>query len=499
MLILNIMKTLHRNYFLLMSISLATCCICLGHFGSLAQQPIAAPFGLFSGQTASFEMHPVDLDIPGIHCIKIFDLDQDGDYDIVGGSEHTPYSSSVGLVWWQNEGGYPVEWTKFTIDGSFLHVMSVDVDFIDNDEFPDILASSWENGKIAWWRNSGNPENNWTSFDIATGWLNPHDAVCFDFDSDLDNDVIGVSTGNNRISIFYNQGGSIPVWQENEVASDFFGAKAIIVEDLNNDSLPDLICAGDGCDDIAWWENLGGDPVNWEKQFVTTNFNGSVGLDAEDMNMDDQLDIIGSGWQGNELSFWICNDIASNTWEKTMVTNQLDIAVKGIGRDFDLDGDKDIVAVGKVPGELALFFKEEDVFVKEVLFPGFNGGSALAVFDIDQDGDDDIISGAGILKQLYLFENKTITTLMPDDPPVTEKLKVFPNPSSGECVVTIPELNASTVQVMVFDVRGDLVLINQFQVENNQVRILFLGLEKGIYLIEIQKDENIFRGKLLNI
>jgi hypothetical protein len=109
-------------------------------------------------------MHPVDLNIPGIQCVKVFDLDLDGDYDIVGESEHTPYSMSVGLKWWRNDGGSPVQWTKFIIDASFLHVMLVDVGDLNGDQFPDIVATSWENGRVTWWKNSGDPEQGRTSF-----------------------------------------------------------------------------------------------------------------------------------------------------------------------------------------------------------------------------------------------------------------------------------------------------------------------------------------------
>jgi hypothetical protein len=311
-------------------------------------------------------------------------------------------------------------------------------------------------------------------------------------------DIIGVSAGNNKISIFYNQGGTVPMWQENEVTSDFGGAKSVIVEDLDNDSLPDLIGAGDGCDDIAWWKNLGGTPVSWQKQFITTYFNGSNGLDAEDMDNDNQLDIIGSGWEGNEVSFWTCNDITINNWVKTMVTNQLQIAVNGIGRDIDLDGDKDIIAVGKVPGELVIFLNEETGFIKEVLYPGFNGGSALAVFDIDQDGDDDIIAGAGILKQLYLFENKTITTAMPGDTPGSSGLRIVPNPSEGFFLVLIPEGSASEIQVVIFDTNGKRVFRNNMMLPvNKQVRIIAPGLENGVYIIKILVNDHLFQGKLV--
>jgi len=57
------------------------------------------------------------------------------------------------------------------------------------------------------------------------------------------------------------------------------------------------------------------------------------------MNLDEQLDILGTGWEGNEISYWICNDITTNSWTKHVVTNQLAIACDAKGRDIDMQAD----------------------------------------------------------------------------------------------------------------------------------------------------------------
>jgi len=438
-----------------------------------------------SGQEISFTQHPVDLSIPGIQCVKVFDLDLDGDPDIIGGSEHTPWSTSVGLMWWRNDGGNPLQWTKFVIDPGFLHVMSVDVNYIDNDNFPDIVASSWENGKISWWKNSGNPEMGWTCYDIITGWINPHDATCHDIDSDGDMDVIGAGSGNNRISVFKNQGGAIPAWLEELVTSSFAGAKSVVVEDLDGDSLPDLVAAGDVCDDIAWWKNHGGNPIIWQKKFITANFTGAGGLDIADMNYDGQPDVLGSAWEGNEVSFWICNDIATNSWTKNMVTNQLDTVSGAIASDIDLDGDMDIVAVAKIPGELVIFFNENGNFEKETLYPSFYGGSALSVFDIDQDGDNDIVAGAGVLKELWWFENHVINVGCRNDIRGTEAIKVWPNPSAGTFTTILPGDVVPVLSVRLIDLCGNRYYKVPFALEGQMIHIGASGLKPGLYFLEI--------------
>lgn len=449
------------------------------------------------GQGPSFTIHQVDFDIPGIHCVKVVDLDKDGDPDIVGGSEQTPYSASVGLWWWRNDGGSPLQWTKFVIDGTFLHVMSVDVNYIDPDSFPDIVASSWANGKITWWKNSGNPETGWSLQDVVTGLINPHDAVCSDIDADGDADIVGVSSGNNTISVFYNQGETLPTWQESVVTSGFGSAKSVIVEDLNNDSLPDLVGAGDGCDDIAWWENTGGIPIAWIKHTITAYFNGASGLDAVDMNNDGQQDILGTGWEGNEVSFWICNDIAANSWTQTMVTDQLEIAAGAMGADFDLDDDIDIVAVGKIPGELALFVNDLTVFTQEVLFPGFAGGSALEVTDLDQDGDDDIIAGAGVLKELYWFENLIVNASLNPENVSDSFLKVIPNPSAGEFDLCIPVRDGLAVTVRICDLSGAVIHQQTTVAEKNKIHVTATGRKRGIYVIRLVAGNTSYYGKIV--
>ena len=98
-----------------------------------------------------------------------------------------------------------------------------------------------------------------------------------------------------------------------------------------------------------------------------------------------------------------------NQWQKTVVTSQLEVAVNSFGCDMDLDGDIDIVAVGKDPGELAVFYNDNFTWTKHTIKSGFEGGSALSIVDLDNDGDFDIVAGASALGDLLWWENKTNT------------------------------------------------------------------------------------------
>ncbi|MBN1272939.1 MAG: VCBS repeat-containing protein [Candidatus Aminicenantes bacterium] len=359
-------------------------------------------------QDEYFIEHTVDLNFAGIHCIKMIDLDGDGDLDIVGGSETTPYSQSQGLAWWRNNGGDPPAWTRYVIDAGFDHVMSVDVYDIDGDSLLDIAATSWSLHQIAWWKNSGNVTSGWTRLIILANFINAHDAKCFDIDGDGTTDIAGICSGGD-VAVCANDGSPSPNWNTTYPDRTFYGGKTILIHDLNGNGKPDLIATASDADRVTWWENQPGNPTPWPQHDVDPYFIGGSGISITDMNGDGVTDIVGTSWKNNVVAYWICQDLANDQWQKTVVTYQLEVAVNAFGCDMDLDGDIDIVAVGKDPGELAVFYNDNFTWTEHTIKSGFEGGSALSVIDLDNDGDFDIIAGASALGDLLWWENKTNT------------------------------------------------------------------------------------------
>ena len=363
-----------------------------------------------SAQNLTFTEHQIDLYFAGIHCIKIVDLDGDGDKDIVGGSEQTRYSQSQGIVWWRNEGGYPISWTKFTVDQYFDHVMSVDIAYVDNDTFPDIIATSWNLHQIAWWKNNGNPTLNWTKRIIKSRFTNAHDARGMDINQDGFTDVVATNSTPGSVIICYHNGANIPGWNLQTVNNSFSGGKAVLVHDLDQDGDLDILGTAADANKITWWENQQGDPINWVTHSIDNNFIGSAGIDIIDMNSDGLYDVIATAWKSNQVAYWICENLTNNQWQKTVITNQLEIAVNAFGNDFDMDSDIDIVAVGKIPGELNIYENDNFSWSKHNLKQNFEGGTALSITDLDYDGDVDIIAGASAQGKLLWWENNIINT-----------------------------------------------------------------------------------------
>ena len=170
-------------------------------------------------QNLIFERYDIETNFDGIKTVKIIDLDNDGDLDIIGGSEITPTTASKGLAWWRNNGNNTYE--RFIVDESFIHVMSVDAAFIDDDIYPDIVATSWQLNKVAWWKNTGDPTQGWTKYIIKSNFTYAHDTKCADIDNDGDTDIVAASYGLGRIDIYFNDGNPSSNWQSSVLTSSF--------------------------------------------------------------------------------------------------------------------------------------------------------------------------------------------------------------------------------------------------------------------------------------
>jgi len=132
--------------------------------------------------------YPVDTLFGMAHMVYSFDLDADGDSDIVAAA----YTSNA-IAWWRNDGGMPVQWTKQTIDGSFLGALGVYVKDINNDGHLDILGAADVLDDVAWWSNDGNTPIYWNKQIIDGSCDGAWPVFAEDIDTDGDMDVLAVA------------------------------------------------------------------------------------------------------------------------------------------------------------------------------------------------------------------------------------------------------------------------------------------------------------------
>ncbi|MBX3436944.1 MAG: alpha/beta fold hydrolase [Planctomycetaceae bacterium] len=175
--------------------------------------------------------------------------------------------------------------------------------------------------------------------------------------------------------------------------------------DVNGDGRLDIISANYRSESIFWIENPGPDGGEWTTHRVTTPGPMETGR-LFDIDGDGQLDLLPAGVK---FSAWWSIDPAAASDGERWTRHELPPQVTGHGIGFgDVDGDgrSDIVGVhgwAKAPENRRTGtweWQPEFVLHRDASVP-------ILVYDVDGDGDTDIVWGRGHQTGLYWLEQKT--------------------------------------------------------------------------------------------
>jgi len=305
------------------------------------------------GQGDLTVQHIIDEGVGGVNSIKTADLDGDGDMDIV--MAENDFAVDV-IAWYENIDGSGTFSAKQTISTQVNNPYAVYVEDIDGDNDLDVLSSSINDGKIAWYENT-NGQGSFgsqqvitiASFSSTTQYI---EVVAGDIDGDDDNDVLFAANGS-----------------------------------------PDEI--------VYWVENTNGMGDFGTPQEAFQVFSGMFTLTLADLDNDDDLDVYGQNSFDGLLS--LSNDGSGNFSFSNQFSSNYDFFV-GFAQLFDVDGDNDLDMFGiarndgnETNAAAMVWFENTDgqgaysseQFIRDVNYTSFS--SRLAAADIDGDNLTDIV------------------------------------------------------------------------------------------------------------
>ncbi len=315
------------------------------------------------------------------------DLDNDGDIDLVGA-----ILVSDRIEWYENDGNYPANFFVRVIDDNINAVNDVHTSDIDQDGDMDILAAISGEDKFVWYENTGNITN-WTQHIISSSSLGAREIQSADIDNDGDLDVVGNSRFENKIVWFENDGNLANInWTERTVASNLHRPLSIHVSDIDNDGDMDIISTIDDEDRIALFRNNGNfASITWTESDISTNALWAVSATTSDMDNDGDLDVVSGSYDDKKIA-WHEFNVGTSTWEEhiVQVTSGYGGAYWVGAADLDQDNDTDIVGItGWYTSSVVAWYESNDTQTESVCGPLYenlklknNVNSTSTCFDI---------------------------------------------------------------------------------------------------------------------
>jgi|GEM_PF-4922556 len=444
------------------------------------------------------------------------DLNGDGQMDIVGcdlNRRRGTQSQSQRLGWWENGHNMPsanqISWRTWDIDTTLVGAWGVDVADFNGDGRLDVAAAGYGNtdspGGIRWYKSTagapltpltwspvfsttvasfggrgvtayalgrGRPRlvvsgeavytdqvlefygNDWGwtnsgQSPVFTGSGNAYVSAVADLDGDGTPDIIGALTSNDRI-----------MWRdgarktEQLIADDCTGARGVCAGDFDGDGDLDVAATCQNENHIHWWENTN-DGSSWISRTIPVNFPGATAVECGDINGDGEDEIVAAN---SDVAWFKPNatigDGATMGWITDAFTGTEFIELY----DLDRDGDLDVLATSPTRDELAWLENTGtgnyfDDFAVHGLDEAIGGVREVAVGDLNGDGAPDIVVAAQEAGLVRWYEQIVDTQLSLEkalDPMQTDVI------STGQSIaylieVTNNSMNGATADILVVD------------------------------------------------
>ena len=338
-----------------------------------------------------FLRHEVDSTFLGAHALQVHDLDNDGDKDILGAG-----LTLDAVFWWENTAGNALNWSQRTISETFHGARFVDAVDLDGDGDLDLFGAAASDDLIVWWENTAGDASQWTEHPVDIDFDFAMHLHAADLDNDGDLDLMGAALKGDAIHWWENTSGDASAWVEHIINEEFDGARHVCSVDMDGDGDLDLLGSAYLADDVSWWENTLGDATTWVLHNIDEDFDGVNVVQPVDIDGDGDTDLLGSADVADDVVVWLNLEGDGIAWERVSVDENFDGAFATIPADMDADGDIDVLGVATEANLIKWWENTNGAGTSWNDHPideDFDTPMAINVADMDGDGDLDVIGG----------------------------------------------------------------------------------------------------------
>jgi len=253
----------------------------------------------------SFTAHTITTSADGAFSVYAVDVDGDGDIDVLSASR-----ADDKIAWYKNDGENDPSFTAHTITTSADGAYSVYAVDVNGDGYMDVLSASYDDDKIAWYKNDGN--ENFATHIISTSAIEAVSVYAVDVNGDGYMDVLSASHDDDKIAWYKNDGDENFI--SKIISTSAVHAFSVYAVDVDDDGDIDVLSASGKDDKIAWYENRGSASftahnVNQPDTDGGANpnngdANGANFVYAVDMDGDGDIDVLSASFLDNKISWY---------------------------------------------------------------------------------------------------------------------------------------------------------------------------------------------------
>jgi hypothetical protein len=312
--------------------------------------------------------------------IRAQDIDKDDDMDVFVAD-----FDAGKILFYEN---HNFQWAKHIIDGMAGRLVGLDLADFDNDGNVDIIAGCWGADLVAWYKNNGGYPIQWIKDTIDNAHDGPTEVWAKDINGDGATDV--VADFNEEGRVFWYENNLPDGWTTHLIGSDVKGSGSSYAADINNDDKPDVVRSVENQDKVVLFKNNLPDN-NWTEIIVDGQLGGTFCPHIADIDNDGDKDIAATGGETNIV--WYENDGSGQEWTKHPITTDLKSARYLFLIDIDTNGYTDIVVTDRAADNLILLRNEDggQIWNKYVVDDDCKDPNSVFVYDLDLDDDYDII------------------------------------------------------------------------------------------------------------
>nr|NQU90094.1 T9SS type A sorting domain-containing protein [Bacteroidota bacterium] len=460
-----------------------------------------------SGQTTLIQ-HPIDPNHTAVSGITCLDYDQDNDMDIV--ACHLQINQ---VILWENDAFAPGGWTKHILNDEMIDPLYITSADVNDDGLPDLIITGNENSLFCLINEDG--DNNWQTFVMDDNFNNPHGVCVADVNNDGLKDIIATAAADNTIAWWENNGGTPDEWNKTVISDQMNGSQTVTAADINDDGFTDIIGASSDNNKVKVWYNNGNSPLAFTEQLACQTLLLPHWVSVADINDDGHPDILVAACASGKVAWLESNGENPPEWTTHTIGSNFGCALTVEAADIDMDGDLDVAATAYGTNRLAWWEQQYEggqiIWIQHVLSYNYKGAWPLVFVDMDNDSDPDMVSGGDLLNglgnesPLSWWENETMTTSTGSlDRNNKTDISIYPLPASGFLNISYDLKSDAFVRITISNLQGkklmDVLHTNQekgFHETGLDFSSKKHSLRPGMYICELNINGQTNTQKLI--